>query len=293
MKELLARKAALVEQALEKRVPAEGSRPARLVAAMRHSLFAGGKRIRPVLCLAASEACGGRQDGALFAACALEMVHTYSLIHDDLPAMDDDDLRRGRPTCHKAFDEATAILAGDALLTLAFEVLADPAEGDGVPAGARLRLVRELALAAGWRGMVGGQQVDMESEGAEPDFPTLEYIHTRKTGALIRASVLMGGLCADASPEALRALGAFGGKLGLAFQVVDDVLDLTATTAELGKDAGSDLKKKKMTWPALFGLDASRDRARELVEEARAALASLPAPAMLAGIADYVLLRRI
>jgi geranylgeranyl diphosphate synthase type II len=293
VKGLLARKAALVEEALAKRVPAEGSRPARLVAAMRHSLFAGGKRIRPVLCLAAAEACGGRQEDALFAACALEMVHTYSLIHDDLPAMDDDDVRRGRPTCHKAFDEATAILAGDALLTLSFEVLAHPAEAGGIAPAARMRLVRELALAAGWRGMVGGQQVDMESEGGEPDFPTLEYIHTRKTGALIRASVLMGGLCAGASRGDLRALGAFGGKLGLAFQLVDDVLDLTATTEELGKDAGSDLRKGKMTWPALFGLADSRERARELVEEAKSALAPLPEPALLADIADYVLLRRI
>jgi len=274
-------------------MPTEGAHPARLAAAMRHSLFAGGKRIRPVLCLAAAESVGAGEEDALFAACAIEMVHTYSLIHDDLPAMDDDALRRGRPTCHVAFDEATAILAGDALLTLAFEVLADPAEGAGISPAARLRIIRELAVASGWRGMVGGQQADMEGEGVEPDFPTLEYIHTHKTGALIRASVLMGGVAGGASEDALRALAAFGGKVGLAFQVVDDLLDLTVPTGELGKDAGSDLARKKMTWPSLFGIEASRRRARELAEEAKAALAPLPSPDFLAGIADYVVMRRI
>ncbi len=293
MKEELARRARLVERALEQRMPPEGAHPARLTSAMRYSLFAGGKRIRPVLCLAAAEAAGGREEDALFAACALEMVHTYSLIHDDLPAMDDDDLRRGRPTCHRAFDEATAVLAGDALLTLAFEVLADPAEGKSLDPAARLRMVRELSVAAGWRGMVGGQQADMEGEGKDPDFPTLEYIHTHKTGALLRAAVLLGGLAAGAGDEVMKALAAFGGKAGLAFQVVDDILDLTATTEDLGKDAGSDEERKKMTYPALFGLEESRLRAKSLIEEAKAALAPVPRPEALAGLADFVLLRRI
>ena len=280
-----------VDQALTDMMPREGAYPERLVSAMRYSLFAGGKRIRPILVLAAAGAAGGKDKDALQPACAVELVHTYSLIHDDLPAMDDDDFRRGRPTCHKAFDEGTAILAGDALLTLAFDLLSG--NGENITDHARLRMVQELARAAGWRGMVGGQQVDMDSEGSEPDLPLLEYIHTHKTGALIRCSVIMGGLAANADEVTLKALSSFGERIGLAFQVVDDILDVTATTEEMGKDQGSDAQRGKITYPGLFGLEGSRDRALKLVEDAKAAVEGVDISGRLAEIADFVLLRRL
>lgn len=280
-----------VDEALTALMPREDSHPARLVSAMRYSLFAGGKRIRPVLVLAASEAAGGKGDDALGPACAVELIHTYSLIHDDLPAMDDDDFRRGRPTCHRAFDEGTAILAGDALLTMAFDLLSD--DDSRFDDHIRLRMVRELARAAGWRGMVGGQQVDMDSEGTEPDLPTLEYIHTHKTGALIRCSLILGGLCANADEETLKALTSYGEKVGLAFQVVDDILDVTATTEEMGKDQGSDADRGKVTYPGLFGLEGARERALKLVQDAKTVMGGIDATGRLAGIADYVLLRRL
>ncbi|UCF89621.1 MAG: polyprenyl synthetase family protein [bacterium] len=272
-------------------MPPEDSHPARLVSAMRYSLFAGGKRIRPVLVLAASGAAGGREDDALVPACAIELVHTYSLIHDDLPAMDDDDFRRGRPTCHRAFDEGTAVLAGDALLTMAFDLLSEGGQVTGHEL--RLQMVRELARAAGWRGMVGGQQVDMDSEGTQADLPTLEYIHTHKTGALIRCSLILGGLSANADESTLKALGNYGERVGLAFQVVDDILDVTATTEEMGKDQGSDAARGKVTYPGLFGLEEARERARKLVQDAKAAVEGVDATGRLAEIADYVLLRRL
>jgi geranylgeranyl diphosphate synthase type II len=257
---------------------------------MRYSLFAGGKRIRPILVLAAAEAAGGSVEGALDAACAVELIHTYSLIHDDLPAMDDDDFRRGRPTCHRAYDEGTAILAGDALLTMAFEVLARESENHGEKG---IRMVRELAKAAGWKGMVGGQQVDMDSEGTVPQLPVLEYIHTHKTGALIRCSVILGGLSAGADESFLSSLEHYGEKIGLAFQVVDDILDITATTGEMGKDQGSDAARGKITYPALFGVSEARTRALELIEEAKKEMEGLDATGRLAQIADYVLLRKL
>ncbi len=281
----------IVDQALAEVMPPEGTQPGRLISAMRYSLFAGGKRLRPILVLAAAEALGGDPDHALPAACAVEMIHTYSLIHDDLPAMDDDDFRRGRPTCHRAFDEGTAILAGDALLTLAFGVLS--VQGPGVSPEARLRMVQELARGAGWTGMVGGQQVDMDSEGEVPELPVLEYIHTHKTGALIRSSLLLGGLSAGAGEEALQALTGFGEKIGLAFQIVDDILDLTSTTEELGKDQGSDAQRGKVTYPSLFGLQESRERAVKLVEDAKAGLETIDRAGRLGDLADYVLLRRL
>lgn len=280
-----------VDQALQSLMPPEDSHPARLVSAMRYSLFAGGKRIRPVLVLAASGAAGGREDDALVPACAIELVHTYSLIHDDLPAMDDDDFRRGRPTCHRAFDEGTAVLAGDALLTMAFDLLSEGGQVTGHEL--RLQMVRELARAAGWRGMVGGQQVDMDSEGTQADLPTLEYIHTHKTGALIRCSLILGGLSANADESTLKALGNYGERVGLAFQVVDDILDVTATTEEMGKDQGSDAARGKVTYPGLFGLEEARERARKLVQDAKAAVEGVDATGRLAEIADYVLLRRL
>lgn len=280
-----------VEKALENLMPGEGSYPDRLVSAMRYSLFAGGKRVRPILVLAAAGAAGGKDEDALDPACAVELVHTYSLIHDDLPAMDDDDFRRGRPTCHRAFDEGTAILAGDALLTMAFDLLSS--NGSEKEGALRLRMVQELARAAGWRGMVGGQQVDMDSEGTEPDLPLLEYIHTHKTGALIKCSLILGGLSAGAQGKTLEALVSYGEKVGLAFQVVDDILDITASTEEMGKDHGSDAERGKVTYPKLFGLDGSREMAFKLVESAKAEVGHVDATGRLSEIADHVLLRRL
>jgi geranylgeranyl diphosphate synthase type II len=251
-----------VDQALYALMPRENSRPVRLVSAMRHSLFAGGKRIRPILVLAAAGATGGIEDDAMLPACALELVHTYSLIHDDLPAMD-----------------------------MAFDLLS--AEGAGIEDHLRLRMVQELSRAAGWRGMVGGQQVDMDSEGSEPELPVLEYIHTHKTGALIRCSLILGGLSANADEETLEALANFGEKVGLAFQVVDDILDVTATTEEMGKDQGSDAERGKVTYPGLFGLEEARKRAFKLVDDAKAVMNGVDSTGRLAEIADFVLLRRL
>ncbi|GBE15940.1 farnesyl diphosphate synthase [bacterium BMS3Abin14] len=284
---------AQIDRALEGFMPPAGSYPSRLVDAMRYSLFAGGKRIRPILVLSSAKVAGGNPEDAMAAACAVELVHTYSLIHDDLPAMDDDDYRRGKPTCHRAFDEGTAILAGDALLTMAFELLCDPELLQSVRSVDRLRMVHELGAAAGWKGMVGGQQVDLDSEGKPPSQPVLEYIHTHKTGAMIRCSILMGALAAGAGKARMRNLGQFGEKLGLAFQVVDDILDVTASTDEMGKDQGSDAASGKATYPALFGLEGARERARDLIAEAKGHLEGIPEGGRLADIADFVLLRRL
>lgn len=246
--------------------------PGRLASAMRYSLLGGGKRLRPVLCLMAAEACGADVDDALPAACALELVHTYSLIHDDLPAMDDDDLRRGRPTCHKAFDEATAVLAGDGLLTLAFEVLARHVK----PAEAGVGCVRILAEAAGPEGMVGGQMADLEAEGrTDATLEALEAIHRRKTGALLRAALRMGAVVADADETRRRALDVYGHGVGLAFQIVDDLLDVQGDEAKLGKRVGKDSVLGKWTYPGLLGIEGSRARARQLASEAVSALAPL------------------
>ncbi len=278
-----------VDEALQQWLPPAGEIPARVHEAMRYSVFAGGKRVRPILALASGEAAGGGVEEVLPAAAALELIHTYSLIHDDLPAMDDDDFRRGRPTCHKVFGEAVAILAGDALLTHAFRVLADPAAQPGVPADRRLQVVCEVAEAAGSRGMVGGQVVDILSESRPIDLETLRFLHARKTGALIRASVRVGGILGGAGGAALDALTLYGERVGLAFQVVDDILDLEGATEELGKPAGSDLKKQKATYPALMGIEASRREAARLIGEAKDALAGLGGKAWALGaIADFI-----
>ncbi len=270
--------------------------PARLAQAMRHSVLGGGKRLRPVLCVMAAEACGSEGAPALPAACALEMVHTYSLIHDDLPAMDDDDLRRGRPSCHKAFDEATAILAGDALLTLAFEVVAREVR----PGSAALRCVRILAEAAGATGMVGGQMADLQAEGrtatqGEPVAGTLaalEAIHRRKTGALLRAALGMGAAVAEATELCTQALDRYGTAVGLAFQIVDDLLDVQGDPTKLGKRVGKDSELGKWTYPRFLGIDGSRRRARQLAEEAVAALEPLgPRGEYLRGLALALLER--
>jgi geranylgeranyl diphosphate synthase type II len=270
-----------VDEALRRYLPEEGDDPSsacppRLAAAMRYSVLGGGKRLRPVLCLLAAEACGGEAaaEAALPSACALELVHTYSLIHDDLPAMDDDDLRRGRPTCHKAFDEATAILAGDGLLTLAFEVIAAHTR----PAEAAIGCVRALAEAAGPAGMVGGQMADLQAEGrTDGTTEALEAIHRRKTGALLRASLQMGAIVAGADAERRAALDRYGRAVGLAFQIVDDLLDVQGDEAKLGKRVGKDSELGKWTYPGFLGIEGSRRRARQLADEAVAALAPLGA----------------
>ncbi len=284
LKNYLKQQADAVNLALEALLPPAGERPDKLHKAMRYSVFAGGKRLRPVLCISACEACGGTTEQSVRAACALELLHTYTLIHDDLPAMDDDTLRRGRPTCHIAFDEATAILAGDALLTLAFEVLA------GIPTiGGALAL--ELARAAGSRGVIGGQMEDMDAEGKTPDANLVEYIHRNKTAALIRATCVMGGICARANVQALEKLASYGENIGLAFQLADDLLDESATVEELGKDIGSDKARGKMTWPAVHGIGKTAADMHCLETAALAALQGLENPVRLEQLAGFVVCR--
>jgi geranylgeranyl diphosphate synthase, type II len=250
-----------VDAALERWVPAETENPPTIHRAMRYSLFAGGKRIRPLLAIAAAEAISDAPIGIEWAACVLELIHTYSLIHDDLPALDNDDLRRGRPTCHKVFGDAMAILAGDALLTLAFEVLA---KLENVDAGRRISLVSELATASGTvGGMIGGQVNDIEGEEKFPTAQLLDSIHRAKTGALLRASVRMGAIYAGASEEQLTALTEFGEHVGLAFQIVDDILDVEQSSEALGKTAGKDAQQKKITFPAVYGMERSREMAEQ------------------------------
>ena len=273
-----------VNLALEALLPPVDERPTKLHEAMRYSVFAGGKRLRPILCIASCEACGGTVEQAMQSTCALELLHTYTLIHDDLPAMDDDTLRRGRPTCHIAFDEATAILAGDALLTLAFEVLA------GVPdIGNSLAL--ELARAAGSRGVIGGQMEDIDAEGTMPDADLVEYIHRNKTAALIRASCVMGGICAGADIQTLEKLARYGENAGLAFQLADDLLDESSTTEKLGKDIGSDKARGKMTWPAVHGIEKTAADAKQMEEKAVAALKGLKNPGRLEQLAGFIIRR--
>jgi geranylgeranyl diphosphate synthase, type II len=288
----LSKKKAVVDNALDKLVPPAKLFPTSVHEAMRYSLFAGGKRVRPILAIAAAEALGARTAGLLPLAGSLELIHTYSLIHDDLPAMDDDDFRRGRPTCHKVYGEAIAILAGDGLLNMAFEVLSDPRRTNTVSANRLITIIKEVSAASGVHGMVGGQVVDMESEGREIDFPTLEYIHTRKTGALIRASVRVGAIYAKASKKRLTALTRYGELAGLSFQIVDDILDITGTREEIGKNVGSDLKKGKRTFPSFFGLEGSRLRANEIADKAIHALQDFDRKAdPLRELAKYIVQR--
>jgi len=281
----------LVERTLDRSVPAEAEAPEIIHKAMRYSLFAGGKRIRPVLCISAARAVADAPVGVENAACALELIHTYSLIHDDLPALDNDDLRRGRPTCHKVFGEAMAILAGDSLLTLAFNVLADLPD---VSAERRIRLVKELASASGTvGGMIGGQVHDLEGEHQRPTAQLLDRIHRAKTGALLRASVRMGAIYAGADDEQLTALTRYGEHIGLAFQIVDDLLDVEQSSAELGKTAGKDAEQHKITFPAVYGLERSREMAEEQRLAARLALKPLDDRAeRLRELADLVVRRR-
>src|ERR1700731_3111620 len=260
----------LTDAALERLLPAASVRPSSIHQAMRHSVFAGGKRIRPILCMEAGRAVSGSLPAGIEElGAALEMLHTYSLIHDDLPALDNDDLRRGRPTCHKVYGEAVAILAGDALQTQAYEVLSRLR----CSAESRVRIIEEIAHGTGTvDGMIGGQVVDLEAEHTKPDLAMLEYIHRSKTAALIGASVVSGGVYAGADDKAIGKLRSFGQSVGLAFQIVDDVLDVTQTSEQLGKTAGKDTAAEKATYPALFGVDESLKKADKLVDTALSSL---------------------
>lgn len=279
-----------VDAQLERLLPGETVQPPSIHQAMRYSVFAGGKRIRPILCLESARIFGADATSALYPGCAIEFIHTYSLIHDDLPALDNDDLRRGKATCHKKFGEATAILAGDALLTLAFETIAEAP----VSAERRVGILREIATAAGTvNGMVGGQVADLEAEGKRVGAETLEYIHRSKTAALIRASVTAGALCEGASQEDVTRLRRFGETIGWAFQVTDDILDVEESSAALGKTAGKDVAQQKATYPAVFGLERSHQIADELATRAIEELNTYGEKAdHLRTIAEYLVLRR-
>jgi geranylgeranyl diphosphate synthase type II len=283
----------LVNRSLTAYLPRVRGPAFRVVEAMHYSLMAGGKRLRPILCLAGAEAVGGDPSEALAVACALEMIHTYSLIHDDLPAMDDDDLRRGQPTCHKQFDEATAILAGDGLLTEAFRIVAEAGPNFSGREAVLLEVMQIIASAAGYQGMVGGQMLDLMAEGRKITDKELETVHRMKTGALLTASVRSGGLLGGGSRQEVALLTNYGEKFGLAFQITDDILDVEGDTAEMGKAAGADAKRRKATYPALLGTDQAKDWARRLVEGAMADLAPLgERAAPLQELALYLLARR-
>ena len=276
----------LVDAALDERLPTEHTRPAILHRALRYSVLGSGKRVRPILCIASSEAVGGSVAAALLPAAAIEILHTYTLVHDDLPAMDDDDLRRGRPTSHKMFGEANAILAGDALLTMAFEWLAECEAPSPYPPN---QLALELARAAGSQGVIGGQVEDLAAEGRDPTADLVDYIHRQKTAALIRAATRIGSIAGGADAEQLEALTNYGEDIGLAFQIADDILNETSTHEALGKGAGTDKARGKMTYVAVHGLDKARAHARELVDKAiseleGAGIASEP----LTAIARYI-----
>jgi len=279
-----------VDAALERLLPAQTAPPSSVHTAMHYSVFAGGKRIRPILCLETARIFTSDVTPALHPACALEFIHTYSLIHDDLPALDNDDLRRGKPTCHKKFGEALAILAGDALLTLAFQTISATL----VPSERCVSILSEVASAAGTiNGMVGGQVADVEAEGKRVDPQTLEYIHRSKTAALIRASITAGALCAGAGPEDVARLRRFGETIGWAFQVTDDILDVEESSAALGKTAGKDMAQQKATYPSVFGLERSHAIAKDLATKAIAELTPYAERASrLREIAEFLVLRR-
>lgn len=289
LKSYIAKKRTLVEQALNKALPKASARPATIHKAMRHSIFAGGKRLRPVLTIAAAEACGGNESDAMPPAIAVECLHTYTLVHDDLPCMDDDDFRRGHPTCHKVYGEGIAVLAGDALQSIAFEIIAGTQPTKRYNAA---DYVKELAITGGSQKLIGGQVADIEGEGADLNRAQLKYIHLNKTSALLKSSIRFGGMSANATPAQLEALSTFGESLGLAFQVIDDILDVTQTTEKLGKSAGKDEAVGKATYPAIIGLDASRKEAARLTKKAIDALSIFGKKgAVLEAIARYMLER--
>jgi geranylgeranyl diphosphate synthase type II len=279
-----------VDAALNRFLPSPTTKPKTIHQAMRYSIFAGGKRLRPVICLASAEVLsGGKHSEAIPLACAVECIHTYSLIHDDLPAMDNDDFRRGKPTSHKVYGEGIAILAGDALLTIAFEIAASC---NAWPRYSHADIIRELAVTSGSQRLVAGQVADLEGEGKKISPPELRFIHENKTAALIVSSIRLGAMSANATPKQLAGLTEFGRSLGLAFQVIDDILDVTQTTEKLGKSAGKDITAQKATYPALLGLDRARIEADKLTARARAALKPFGKNAApLEAIADYLLKR--
>src|SRR5213596_440420 len=279
----------MIDRALDRFLPTENAAPPTIHKAMRYSLFAGGKRLRPILCLAAAESCKGEMSKALPLACAMECIHTYSLVHDDLPSMDNDDFRRGRATCHKVFGDGFAVLAGDALLTVAFEIAA---RARPTPRYSMAEILREMAVAAGSRKLIAGQVADLEAEGKKVSRDELRYIHENKTAAMITTSIRLGAMSANADAKKLRAITKFGYALGLAFQVIDDILDVTQTSEKLGKSAGKDVAAQKATYPAVIGLEKSRAEARRLTAKAHGALESLGKDAAtLRALADYLLAR--
>jgi geranylgeranyl diphosphate synthase, type II len=271
LKAYLASRQKLIDRALDRYLPKANTKPTTLHRAMRYSLFAGGKRLRPILCLAAAEACRGKINDALPLACALECIHTYSLVHDDLPSMDNDDFRRGRPTCHKVFGEGIAVLAGDALLTIAFELVS---RAKSRPLYDMSTLLREISVAAGSQKLIAGQVADLEAEGKNVSRSELQFIHENKTAAILRTSVRLGAMSVNADGRKLSGITRFGQRLGLAFQIIDDILDVTQTSEILGKSAGKDVAAKKATYPAVIGLEKSRAEARRLTREAHNALSA-------------------
>ncbi len=279
----------LIDRALDRYLPKESVKPPTIHKAMRYSLFAGGKRLRPILCLAAAEACGGKIDKAMPLACALECIHTYSLVHDDLPSMDNDDFRRGRATCHKVFGDGIAVLAGDALLTIAFEIMsrAKPASRYSLSI-----LLREVAVAAGSQRLIAGQVTDLEAEGKKTTREQLRYIHENKTAAILTATVRLGAMSANATENQMKAITRFGRALGLAFQIIDDILDVTQTSEKLGKSAGKDIAAEKATYPAVIGLEESRAEARRFTRQAHNALSAFGNKTeALHALANYLLER--
>ncbi len=294
IKDYLEERKILVDKALKKFMPEPSGLAGDVIRAMNYTLFAGGKRIRPVLCIAGSEAVGGSADDVVPVACAIELIHAYSLIHDDLPAMDNDDFRRGKPTNHKVFGEAVALLAGDGLLTLAFNLMARCGVEEKAEKTALLRVIDLIASAAGYKGMVGGQVVDISYEGKDPDPTVVEYIHTHKTGALIAASVTAGTILAGGSEEEVQSINRYGQQIGLAFQIADDILNIEGDRNVIGKGTGSDKVRGKITYPSVFGLTESRDVQRKLVDHAIESLNSLDERAEpLRDLARYIINRKL
>lgn len=293
LKEHLKEKKRLVDKFLDDYLPKADVHPKALHEAMRYSLFAGGKRVRPILCIASCEAVGGDIDTVMPVASAIELIHTYSLIHDDLPAMDNDDYRRGRPTNHKMYGEAIAILAGDALLTFAFDLLSDKELNKRLDSDSLLSIIKRLSSASGSAGMVGGQAADIQASGKEVNLPEVEYIHIHKTGALIRASVCIGAIAGNASKDELSALTRYGEAIGLAFQIADDVLDIEGSRDEIGKDVGSDIAKEKVTYPSVIGISESKKLANGLIDKSIEAISTLGEKAEpLREIARYIIERK-
>jgi geranylgeranyl diphosphate synthase, type II len=293
LKTYLAKKRAVVDEALKDLFPEPRGPAADVVKAMAYSLFAGGKRLRPILCMAGAEAVGGKGRIVLPVACALELIHTYSLIHDDLPVMDNDDLRRGKPTSHKVFGEAVALLAGDGLLTEAFHLMSGAGPDEGIEPLSLLRVIRLVAAAAGHEGMVGGQVVDIQSEGKQVEPWILEFIHAHKTGALIAASVTSGAILGGGQEDEIEAIARYGRHIGLAFQVADDILDVEGDSKKLGKGVGGDARKQKITYPSVIGLASSKEIQKALMEQAVDALRSFDEKAApLRKIAVYMIERK-